>query len=299
MEHPICRYCPHFDNRTFTTVHRIGYYKEDKIRPIIAIFHHPKDKYLLQSKSQQIYLDHKISIRDDFPAEIDSARRKFLPIFKAARYIHDPNSGAQKPKLIGDKLILDKQVYSTKNINSLPNHLKPARVYTPSRNGITAFYTHNSPLSNHFQHIAKQGKTQFKVDGEGYNCMEQYFMISKALEFNDTDAVHNLNKLSDPVKMKEVGKQIKGFEQEKWLEVCDDKLMIGLRAKFTQNQDLQQFLLSTGDDDIAEASKNKVWGVGKTLNDPDLWKKETWGKSLNKMGNLLYKLREELKLESE
>lgn len=47
--------------------------------------------------------------------------------------------------------------------------------------------------------------------------LDEMIYLIKALEFKDTDAVHKLNKLSDPVKMKKIGKQFKVFEQEKCL----------------------------------------------------------------------------------
>ena len=47
----LSKFCPHFDDHTFTIVYRIGKKQKDTGRPIIARFHHLKDKILLR-KSQ-------------------------------------------------------------------------------------------------------------------------------------------------------------------------------------------------------------------------------------------------------
>lgn len=52
----------------------------------------------------------------------------------------------------------------------------------------------------------------------------------------------------------------------------------GNYAKFTQNEDLKDFLLSTGDKVLVEASPyDKIWGIGmresaEGINNPNNWK---------------------------
>jgi ribA/ribD-fused uncharacterized protein len=66
--------------------------------------------------------------------------------------------------------------------------------------------------------------------------------------------------------------------------VKDDIMYEGLRAKFTQNEDIRQKLLETGDRKLIEhTDRDKYWGDGGN------------GEGLNKLGILLMKLRAELK----
>mgnify|MGYP003691392609 CR=1 FL=1 len=61
-------------------------------------------------------------------------------------------------------------------------------------------------------------------------------------------------------------------------------MLQGLTLKFTQNQDLRQKLLDTGNRDLIEhTEKDKYWGDGKD------------GSGKNMLGKLLMKVREELK----
>lgn len=60
-----------------------------------------------------------------------------------------------------------------------------------------------------------------------------------------------------------------------------------LRAKFTQHKDLRETLLATGDARLVEHTKNdNYWGDGGD------------GSGLNKLGELLMKLRAELRREN-
>ena len=285
-------FCPTFNNRTFTNVYRLGQKRAGVNRPILASFFHLKDKFLMQEQSAKIANKYEISFSDDYPQPVEIARKQLLPIFHVARKLHSSTDGVPKPKLKGDRLLIKGKPYTVTNLSKLPDHLKPEYIYTPSKNGITAFFTKHSPLSNHFS--SRNG--QFKVNGQEFNCMEQFFMSAKALEFGDTESYLNIMNEKDPVKMKRDGKLINGYDNEHWLSVCEEKILVGLTEKFRQNEDLKQFLLATGTDIIAEASFDKIYGIGKSLSSRDLFVKEKWsGKNI--MGKLLMKVRDLLNTE--
>ena len=72
-----------------------------------------------------------------------------------------------------DQLFVVGKLYRVDNLVSLPVDLKPEHLFTTTQHGITAFFTKNSPLSNHYS-------CKMQVNGEVYCCMEQYLMSSKA-----------------------------------------------------------------------------------------------------------------------
>ena len=78
------------------------------------------------------------------------------------------------------------------------------------------------------------------------------------------------------------------------MSVAEEKIMPGLVSKFSQNQLLKDFLLSTGDTLLAEASHDKIWGAGKSLKENDLWNPDKWS-GKNRLGEMLMKVRTELK----
>lgn len=64
-------------------------------------------------------------------------------------------------------------------------------------------------------------------------------------------------------------------------------------AKFTQNPHLGELLKATGGTTLAEATRDRFWGTGKTLTDPKIFTEQSWiGK--NRSGQLLMEVRNEL-----
>ena len=280
-------FCSDFNDRTFIQVHRLGRLQKYGERPIMARFHHLKDKISLLRHSSEIYQRCQVRIMDDLPQEVEARRRTLLPILHAAKSYPEYCREDSKPKLVEDKLRINGKTYGVHNLSQLPKQLHLENVMTPSKNNITAFFSKFSPLSNHYP-------SEFKVNGEAYNCMEQFFMVTKAEEFGDQEAIRSLKRESDPVTMKNIGKKIKHFDNHRWLSVAEGKIKAGLVSKFSQNPFLKDFLLSTGDTKLVEASQDKIWSAGKSLKDKDLWKPEKWS-GKNWLGEMLMKVRSELK----
>ena len=179
--------------------------------------------------------------------------------------------------------MLDGKLYKREDLHLLPEKYKLKSLFTPSCKGITAFFTRNSLLSN-------DCTCQFKLEGERYNCMEQYLMSAKAAFFNDQQSVVNICKAQDPVQQKHLGGKIMNFRQDTWSAEVEKILFKGLCAKFEQNPSLAKFLINTKESVIAEANPyDSVFGVGFSLGHPDLWQKDRWQGS-NIQGNALEKV---------
>ena len=94
-------------------------------------------------------------------------------------------------------------------------------------------------------------------------------MSQKGLLFNDQDSFKEIMKESDPKKQKHLGKNIKNFDKKMWLQKAEALITPGIRAKFTQFEDLKKLLHSTGARKIAEANPHDTFfGIGLHLNDP-------------------------------
>ena len=127
-----------------------------------------------------------------------------------------------------------------------------------------------------------------------YKTAEHYMMAKKAELFGDFEAVNDVLKCSKPQDVKKIGRRVKDFDEQKW---NDNKYDIVLRAnylKFDQDPNLQEFLMSTNDKIIVEASPyDKIWGVGQTQDDPDIKDPQKW-KGENLLGFALMEVRDEL-----
>lgn len=85
-------------------------------------------------------------------------------------------------------------------------------------------------------------------------------MAMKAKVFNDNAVFSKIIESSNPRDIKALGRLVKGFDPAVWNKVKFEIVVKGNHAKFSQNADLKNFLLSTGDALIAEASpKDRIW----------------------------------------
>lgn len=160
-------------------------------------------------------------------------------------------------------------------------------------NNIFPFY-HGS-FSNWYQGLEGNKKYQFIVDGQEYNCSEQYMMVEKAKLFNDDATKTLILKSKSPREQKTLGRKVKGFDQQIWNKNRDEIMYQGLKAKFSQNPKIKKELLDTGDKIICEASPyDKIWGVGLSVNNPSVYDKSKW-KGLNLLGKALMRVRDDYK----
>jgi ribA/ribD-fused uncharacterized protein len=129
----------------------------------------------------------------------------------------------------------------------------------------------------------------FILDGITYSCAEQAMMAAKAKTFNDTATLKKILMTNSPSQMKKLGKQVAGFDPAVWDKVKYSIVVKNNIEKFSQNHELLDKLLDTGEQILAELSPyDKVWGVGTKSKNQALWKGENLlGKSLAEVRNIL------------
>ena len=120
-------------------------------------------------------------------------------------------------------------------------------------------------------------------------------MASKALLFNDLEIYGKIFEAKTPQEFKNLGKLVKNYDSNIWNAHKDRIVIEGNIAKFSQNPDLKNFLLSTGDKILAEASPvDKIWGIGLPEDDDRVLDIANW-QGENHLGNALMKVREMLR----
>lgn len=118
----------------------------------------------------------------------------------------------------------------------------------------------------------------FTVDGVEYRTAEQYMMAQKALLFGDEKIRTEIMAAGHPKQFKDLGRRISGFDQAVWNRNCREIVTRGNVAKFSQNDDLREFLLNTDSRILVEASPyDTIWGIGMSADDtrcenPNLWR---------------------------
>ena len=127
-----------------------------------------------------------------------------------------------------------------------------------------------------------------------YLCCEQYMMHQKALLFGDTEIAKQVMETRHPADQKKLGRQIKNFDKNEWDKVNLQIVYKGNYAKYTQNEELKQLLINTGDRLIVEASpEDRIWGIGLHENDPNVDNPMLW-KGQNLLGWAITLVKQEI-----
>jgi len=136
----------------------------------------------------------------------------------------------------------------------------------------------------------------FDVEGVHYKTAEHYMMAQKALLFGETHIYEKILIASTPDQAKSFGRKVSGFNDDIWSAKSFDIVVKGNTEKFSQNELLKSFLLSTNDKVLVEASPvDAIWGIGLAADDEQAKNPSQWrGKNL--LGFALMAVREKLKV---
>ena len=137
--------------------------------------------------------------------------------------------------------------------------------------------------------------SNFTKNGIEFSSMEQYMMYCKAMCFHDETIAKQILQTDDVTRIKELGRLVSNYNDQIWSGMRQIIVYEGLVEKFSQNQELSDALLNTGDAFLAEcAVKDKVWGIGLSMTDPKRLEPSLW-RGQNLLGFALMMVRKKLK----
>lgn len=135
----------------------------------------------------------------------------------------------------------------------------------------------------------------FEIEGVTYFCVEQYMMAMKAKTFNDTITLEKIMKSNDPKVVKQLGREVRNYDDTIWSKERLKVVYDGNYAKFSQNESLRNYILHTKDKVLVEASPfDAIWGVKLNKESPLIKNPNNW-LGENYLGFTLMAVREELK----
>lgn len=137
--------------------------------------------------------------------------------------------------------------------------------------------------------------SEFTIDEIRFTSMEQYMMYQKAVCFHDNAIAKKILGTKDVAYIKELGRMVKGYDEQLWSGIRQIVVYEGLLAKFSQNILLRKRLMDTNQAVLAEcAVKDCIWGIGLSMNDPKRMNTANWrGKNL--LGYSLMMVRDKLR----
>ncbi|PSL44259.1 ribA/ribD-fused uncharacterized protein [Chitinophaga niastensis] len=212
------------------------------------------------------------------------------------------------------EVTMDKAFYTPEKIkelysNKVVNRILFRREYLNNEELFTFFWATKSPFSQwhsaHFKATTFIGAANeeavekllagaFPVSEQRYSSAEQFMMYHKAMLFLDRTTAKQIMSTNDVRNIKELGRQVKHFDENVWKYHRSNIVYEGNKAKFTQNEALKEALLATQGTTLVEAAPNDtIWGIGLTQDDVGAQRRETWsGKNL--LGEILTQIRVEL-----
>lgn len=135
-------------------------------------------------------------------------------------------------------------------------------------------------------------KSSFKVNGVTFKTAEHYMMAEKARLFNDQKTLNEIISAVEPSEVKKLGRAVRNYDQETWEENRFEIVVRGNFHKFSQNEQLANYLKSTKNEILVEASPvDIIWGIGLSESSEDATLPYFWN-GLNLLGYALMETRD-------
>lgn len=222
----------------------------------------------------------KVRIHADLPKKLRDGVQSLYMVAKAAS-----SSGKyHSAKVRNYALELDGQVYLPSELEMLPPEIRPSSLAAPRSESALVFFSRHAILSNHHPSI-------FTIGDQQFHSMEQFLALRRAQLSGDASFIQRASEAVDPVQAKYILSALRQVNTQQWDDQLENTVMEGLEAKFRQNPSMKDYLCSTGDLVIGEASTNARWGVGMDLEDKDVLDVSKWKESGNLLGRSLMNLR--------
>lgn len=136
--------------------------------------------------------------------------------------------------------------------------------------------------------------SEFTLDGEVFRSAEHWMMAGKARLFGDEETRARVLACRTPAEAKELGRLVRGFEEQRWADERFELVVQGNVMKFGQNDALRRYLLGTAQRVLVEASPlDRLWGIGLAADHDDATRPQRWP-GLNLLGFALMEARARL-----
>lgn len=141
----------------------------------------------------------------------------------------------------------------------------------------------NSKIGSNFFYFLKNYMSNFQrcrfvENGLVFTNTEQYFMYHKAIFFKDNDTAIKILATTNPFDAKAYGREVKNYIDYEWDKVRYKVMYDANWLKYTQNKDLADKLLATGNTVLVECNPtDKIWAIAMSIEEarnstPNQWR---------------------------
>ena len=266
----------------YDAAYRIGSKPGKFPRPLLVSFMRQDDRNLVYAKRTQLRNSphlHKVWVSEDVSPKTRRFRGVIREVAKEAR--------SQGARCVATpvSVTINNRKYTETNIDDLPAEFAIEKTKMKKMGDTIAYRSEHAPFSNLYPAKVPIGKHR-------YLSSEQAFRHIRATDNNNPNVAARILWSRDPYDMMDYDKDL--VITESWKEKEDFVLFKCIFRKYEANEELRDLIVSTGDLELAEATKNAKWATGATINSTTM-KTHSWTGE-NRQGKHSMKVREYFKL---
>ena len=269
----------------YDSAYRIGMKQGKYPRPVFVSFCRQDDRNLVYANRTQLRNSRHLArvwVSEDVTPQTRRSRNVMREVVKEARV-----QGARCTATRNSVTINDKK-YTEENLDDLPSEFAVEKTKMKKMGDTLAYQSEHAPFSN--LHPAK-----VLIGKRKYTSSEQAFRHIRASDNKHHNIAARILWSRDPYDMMEQDKNM--VVTEEWKKKEDSVLFKCIFRKYEENEDLRDLLVSTGDLELAEATRSQKWATGASINST-MMKTHTWTGE-NRQGKHTMKVREYFKLNAE
>ena len=262
----------------YDLAYRIGNYAGKAPRPILISFIRQDDRNMIYANRLQLRKTRnfqRVWVSEDVTPQTRRSRNVIREVSKEARAQGAHCSATPSSVTINNRR------YTETNLDDLPPEFAVEKTKMKKIGDTIAYNSEHAPLSNLYPAAVPFGK-------HVHLSSEQAFRYTRATENKHYNAAARILWSRDPYELMELDRDLPVTQA--WKEKEDFVLFKCMFRKFEANEDLRDTLTSTGDLELAEATRSTKWATGASLNSTAM-KTHTWTGE-NKQGKHTMKIRD-------
>lgn len=206
---------PQFEIECPDSVYRKGAPRNDSTpRRVFTSFTSQYARDFVMANSYKLHYNFastvKLYLNEDYT---DETKRKRNDIHKYVDYMKERNHQVEKK---GEAVIVNGKWYSHEELKPLPPGQRLSDSRKIYKNGVVAFQSEHSPLSNLFP-------CQIKINGTLYNSSEQAYQHQKATVHNDSIRAARIMKETSPYEIMNIAREIP--DSPEWRQTQKDTMI--------------------------------------------------------------------------
>ena len=248
---------------SYDAAYRIGAKPGKYPRPLLVSFIRLDDRNLIFSRRVELRNSHhfnKVWLSEDITSRTRRARNVFREVAKEAR-----NQGARCMATPNSVTINDAK-YTEENLDDLPPQFAVEEAKMKKMGDTIGYGSEHAQFSNLYP-------ARVPIKKKNYLSSEQAFRHIRATENGRPNIAARIWWSKDPYDIMDLDRNL--AVSEEWKKKEDFVLFKCIFRKYETNEDLRDVLLSTGDMELAEATRSTKWATGASINSVAM-KNHTW-----------------------